>query len=46
MKGLLQVYGNAHNTKQPGMFRLMGEKCNGFNNRMGENNRIANALYI
>ena len=37
-EGLLQVHGTAPNTKQPGIFRLMGENCNGFNNRIGERN--------
>jgi hypothetical protein len=31
-EGLLQVHGITPNTKQPGIFRLMGENCNGFNN--------------
>jgi hypothetical protein len=45
-EGLLQVHGTAPNTKQPGIFRLMGENCNGFNNRIGGNGKIAKALDI
>jgi hypothetical protein len=45
-EGLFQVHGIAPNTKQPGIFRLMGENCNGFNNRIGGNNKIAKALDI
>ena len=44
--GLLQVHGTAPNTKQHGIFRIMGENCNGFNNRIGGNNKIAKALDI
>ena len=33
-EGLLQVHGSALNTKQPGIFQLMGENCNSFNNRI------------
>jgi hypothetical protein len=45
-EGLLQVHGTAPNTKQPGIFQLMGENCNGFSNRIGGNNKIAKALDI
>jgi hypothetical protein len=45
-EGLLQVHGTAPNTKQPGIFRLMGENCNGFSNRIGGNSKIAKALDI
>jgi hypothetical protein len=45
-EGLLQVHGIAPNTKQPGIFRLMGENCNGFNNRISKNNKNTNALDI
>ena len=34
-EGLLQVHGTAPYTKQSGIFRLMGENCNGFSNRNG-----------
>ncbi len=44
--GLLQVHGTTPNTKQHGIFRIMGENCNGFNNRIGGNNKIAKALDI
>ena len=45
-EGLLQVHGTAPNTKQQGIFRILGENCNGFNNRIGGNNKIAKALDI
>jgi hypothetical protein len=45
-EGLLQIHGTAPNTKQQGIFRIMGENCNGLNNRIGENNKIAKALDI
>jgi hypothetical protein len=44
-EGLLQVHGTAPNTKQQGIFRILGENCNGFNNRIG-NNKLAKALEI
>jgi hypothetical protein len=44
--GLLQTHGIAPNTKQQGIFRIMGENCNGFSNRIGGNNKIAKALDI
>ncbi len=42
----MQIHGTAPNTKQQGMFRIMGENCNGLNNRIGGNNKIAKALDI
>jgi hypothetical protein len=45
-EGLLQVHGSAPNTKQSGIFRIMGENCNGFSNAIGGNNKIAKALDI
>ena len=45
-EGLLQVHGTAPNTKQPGIFRLMVENCNGFSNRIRGNNKITKALDI
>jgi hypothetical protein len=45
-EGLLQIHGSAPNTKQLGMFWIMGENCNGFNNRIGGNKKIAKALDI
>jgi hypothetical protein len=33
-EGLLQIHGTAPNTKQQGIFRIMGENCNGLNNRI------------
>jgi hypothetical protein len=45
-EGLLQVHGIAPNTKQPGIFRIMGENGNGFSNAIGGNNKIAKALDI
>jgi hypothetical protein len=40
------VHGTAPNTKQQGIFQIMGENCNGFNNRIGGNETIAKALDI
>jgi hypothetical protein len=40
-EGLLQIHGSAPNTKQLGIFWIMGENCNGFNNRIGGNKKIA-----
>jgi hypothetical protein len=45
-EGLLQVHRVAPNTKQQGIFRLMGENCNRLNNRSAGNNKIAKALDI
>jgi hypothetical protein len=45
-QGLLQVHGTAPNTKQQGIFQIMGENCNGLNNRIGGNEKIAKALDI
>jgi len=45
-EGLLQVHGFTPNTKQPGIFQLMGKNCNGFNNKIGRNNKIDKALDI
>jgi hypothetical protein len=45
-EGLLQIHGSTPNTKQSGMFRIMGENCNGFNNRISGNEKIAKALDI
>ncbi len=45
-EGLLQIHGNAPSTKQPGIFRIMGKNCNGFNNRIGGNKKLAKALDI
>jgi hypothetical protein len=44
--GLLQVHGTAPNTKQQGIFQIIGENCNGFNNRIRRNAKIAKALDI
>jgi hypothetical protein len=38
---LLKCLGTTHNTKQPEIFRIMGENCNGFNNRIGGDMKIA-----
>jgi hypothetical protein len=43
-EGLLQVHYIASNTKQPRIIRLVGENCNGFNNKIRGNNKIAKAL--
>ncbi len=45
-EGLLQIHGSTLNTKQLRMFWIMGENCNGFNNRIGGNEKISNALDI
>ncbi len=34
-ESLLQVHGTAPNMKQQEIFRIMGENCNGLNNRIG-----------
>jgi hypothetical protein len=39
--GLLQVHGTSPNTKQHGIFRIMGENCNGFRNQIGGNYKIS-----
>jgi hypothetical protein len=44
--GLLQIHGTAPNTKQQGIFRIMGENCNGFNNRIGGNHKLTKAMDI
>jgi hypothetical protein len=43
---LLQVHGIAPNTKQPGIVQFLGENCNGFNNRIGGNNKISKSVDI
>jgi hypothetical protein len=40
------MHDSATNTKQSGIFWIMGENCNGFNNRIGGNKKIAKALDI
>ncbi len=45
-EGLLQVHGTGHNTKQQGIFRIMGKNCNGLLNRIGGFEKIAKALNI
>ena len=45
-EALLQVHRVAPNTKQGGIFRIMGENCNGLNNRIGGNKKIPKALDI
>jgi hypothetical protein len=45
-QGLLQVHKTAPKTKQQLIFRIMGETCNGLNNRIGRNDKIAKALNI
>jgi hypothetical protein len=45
-EGLLQVHGTAPNTKKLGIFKIMGENCNSFNNRIKGNTKIATALNI
>jgi hypothetical protein len=45
-EGLLQMHGTAPHTKQNGIFRNMGENCNGLNNRIGGNEKIGKLLDI
>jgi hypothetical protein len=45
-EGLVQVHGMAPNMKQQGIFHILGKNCNGFNNRIGGNEKIAKALNI
>jgi hypothetical protein len=45
-EGLPQVHRTAPNTKQQGIFRILGKNCNGFNNRIGGNNKITKAMDI
>jgi hypothetical protein len=45
-QGLLQVHGTAPNTKQQGIFRIMGENCTSLNKRIRGNEKIAKALDI
>jgi hypothetical protein len=45
-EGLLQIHGSAPNTKQSGIFWIMGKNCNGFKNKIGGNEKIAKALDI
>ncbi len=40
------MHGTAPSTKQHRIFWIMGENCNGFNNRIGGNMTIAKALDI
>ncbi len=43
-EGLLQIHGTAPNTKQDGIFRIMGKNCNGLNNRIKGNEKIGKIL--
>ncbi len=45
-EGLLQTHGTPPNTKQDGIFRIMGENCNGLNSRIGGNGKIRKILAI
>ncbi len=45
-EGLLQIHGTAPNTKQDGIFRIMGKNCNRLNNRIGGNEKIGKLLDI
>ncbi len=42
----MQVHGTAPNTKQQGIFRIMGGNCNGLHNGIGGNKKIVKALDI
>jgi hypothetical protein len=44
--GLLQTHGIAPNSKQAGIFRMLCENANGFNNRISGNHKIEKALEI
>jgi hypothetical protein len=43
-EGLLQVHGTAPNSKQDGIFRIMGKNCNGLNNKIGGMRRLLRCL--
>ena len=45
-EGLLQTHGIPPNSKQEGIFRMLCENTNGFNNRISGNHKIAKALDI
>jgi hypothetical protein len=45
-EGLLQTHGIAPNSKQAGIFRMLCENANGFNNRISGNHKIEKALDI
>jgi hypothetical protein len=45
-EGLLQVHGMAPNSKQDGIFWIMGENCNRLNNKIRGNEKIAKMLDI
>jgi hypothetical protein len=45
-EGLLQVHGMAPNSKQQGIFCIMGKNCNGLNNKIGGNKKIDKILDI
>ncbi len=42
----MQVHGTAPNTKQQGIFCIMGKNCNGLNKKIGGNKKIAKVLGI
>jgi len=44
--GLLQVHGTAPNTKGEGIFRLVGENSNGFNNKINGNEKLEKAVEL
>ena len=45
-EGLLKIHGMASNTKQDGIFQIMGKNCNGLNYRIGGNENIGKLLDI
>jgi hypothetical protein len=45
-EGLLQTHKTAPNTKQDGIFRIMGKNWNGLNNRIGGNGKIGKIMDI
>ena len=44
--GLLQVHGTPPNTKGEGIFRLVGENSNGFNNNISGNEKLEKAVEL
>ncbi len=45
-EGLLQVHGTAPNSKQDGIFWIMGENCNRLNTKIRGDEKIAKMLDI
>ena len=45
-EGLLQTHGSTPNSKQAGIFRVLCQNANGFNNRISGNQKVVKALDI